>query len=107
MGHAGPNRGLDPPIQDPARKPITARALIRQRSAHPRLQIAHVPYEFGPPGPAYALQLTDRFAQPVHAIGHLLQAVLEGGPLSRLQPGKFGQFCHECLCRLGPVHAHG
>lgn len=105
--HSGPNRSLDSTVQGPAREPVGASAVVSHRGTDPSLQIAQVPYELRALGPAHVLQLIRRLAQPVHAVADLLEAVFNGGALSRLQPAESGQLLHERFRRFRRVDAHG
>lgn len=95
ISHPGPDGILDPAIKGPARKAVGAGGVIGERGADPRLQIAHVPGELRALAPAQALELLHRFAQPVDAVADLLEAVLDGGALPRLQPAELCELRHE------------
>ena len=99
-----PYSSLDIPVHEAPSEAVEARVLVRQRSAHPSLDVAHVPQEVPPA--RRAAQLPGGLAEPVHRVAHVLYAVPHGQVLPRLDASDSGEFGDEGRRRSRPRQAH-
>lgn len=106
--HLSSNRCLDLAVHGLPREAIKASVVVSQRSADPSLHIAHVPQEVLALGRfPHILQLIRRLAQPIQAVAHLLEAVIDGLVLFVAQPLELGQLRDERFGVLGSGQADG